>query len=93
MAPRVMTSSAGSTPRVMVLARRVGEGGGRVGSVFVVQPGIGPFLGLDVGDAVELGELLAFVSDWLAGDPDRLDASLSEFVGVPGYVGAVCTGG
>ena len=57
----------------------------------MVQPGIGPFLGLDAGDAVELGELLAFLSDWLASDPDRLDASLSEFVGVPGYVGAVCT--
>jgi hypothetical protein len=56
----------------------------------VVQPG-GPFLGLDAGDAVELGELLAFLSDWLASDPDRLDASLSEFVGVPGYVDAVCT--
>ena len=57
----------------------------------MVQPGIGPFLGLDAGDAVELGELLAFLSDPLASDPDRLDASLSEFVGVPGYVGAVCT--
>jgi hypothetical protein len=30
---------------------------------------IGPFLGLDAGDAVELGELLAFLSDWLASDP------------------------
>jgi len=37
---------------------------------------IGPFLGLDAGDAVELGELLAFLSDWLASDPNRLDASL-----------------
>jgi hypothetical protein len=35
--------------------------------------------------------LLAFVSDWLASDPNRLDASLYEFVGVPGYVGPVCT--
>jgi hypothetical protein len=32
-----------------------------VGCAFVVQPGIGPFLGLDAGDAVELGELLAFL--------------------------------
>jgi hypothetical protein len=31
-----------------------------------------PFLGLDTGDAVELGELLAFVSDWLASDPTGL---------------------
>jgi hypothetical protein len=57
----------------------------------VQQPGVGPFLGLDAGDAVELGELLAFVSDWLASDPNRLDASLYEFVGVPDYVGPVCT--
>jgi len=67
-----------------------GEGG--VGSAVVVQqPGVGPFQGLDAGDAVELGELLAFVSDWLASDPNRLDASLYEFVGVPDYVGPVCT--
>ena len=57
----------------------------------VQQPGVGPFLGLDAGDAVELGELLGFVSDWLASDPSRLDASLYEFVGVPDYVGPVCT--
>jgi hypothetical protein len=63
-----------------------------VGSVVVVQqPGVGPFQGLDAGDAVELGELLAFVSDWLASDPNRLDASLYGFVGVPDYVGPVCT--
>lgn len=52
---------------------------------------IGPFRGLDVSEAVELGELLAFVSDWLASDPNRLDASLYEFVGVPDHVGPVCT--
>jgi hypothetical protein len=57
----------------------------------VQQPGVGRFQGLDAGDAVELGELLAFVSDWLASDPNRLDASLYEFVGVPDYVGRVCT--
>lgn len=33
--------------------------------------------------------MLAFVSDWLASDPNRLDASLYEFVGVPDYVGRV----
>jgi hypothetical protein len=50
-----------------------------------------PFRDFDVGEVVELGELLAFVSDWLASDPNRLDASLYEFVGVPDYVGPVCT--
>ena len=84
-------------PHVMGKLSRGGEspragGEGEVGSVVVVQqPGFGPFLGLDAGDAVELGELLAFVSDWLASDPNRLDASLYEFVGVPDYVGPVCT--
>ena len=62
-----------------------------VGSAFVVEPGIGPFRGLDAGDAAELGELLAFLGEWLASDPNRLDASLYEFVGVPDYVGPVCT--
>jgi hypothetical protein len=57
----------------------------------VAEPWIGQFRGLDVSEAVELGELLAFVSDWLASDPNRLDASLYEFIGVPDYVGPVCT--
>jgi hypothetical protein len=61
-----------------------------VGSTFVAEP-IGPFLGLDAGEAVELGELLAFFSDWLASDPNRIDASLHDFVGVPHHVGAACT--
>lgn len=51
---------------------------------------MGPFLGLDVDDAVELGELLAFISDWLASDPNRLDASLYDYAGTPDHVGAVC---
>lgn len=51
---------------------------------------MGPFLGLDVGDAVELGELLAFLSDWLANDPNRLDASLHDYVGAPDHLGASC---
>lgn len=42
----------------------------------------GSFLGLDAVDAVEPGELLAFLSDWLCSDPDRLDASLPDFVGL-----------
>jgi hypothetical protein len=50
---------------------------------------IGPFLGLDISEAVELGELLAFLSDWLASDPNRLDASLHGFAGVPDYAGSV----
>jgi hypothetical protein len=37
-----------------------------------------PVICLDTGDAVELAELLEFVSDWLAADPDELRASLAE---------------
>jgi hypothetical protein len=44
--------------------------------------------GLAAGDAIELGELLAFLSDWLASDPNRLDASLQDFVGAADYVGS-----
>jgi hypothetical protein len=54
----------------------------------VAEP-IGPFLGLDASQAVELGELLAFLSDWLASDPNRLDASLHDFIGAPDYLGSV----
>ncbi|MBS4728862.1 hypothetical protein MSM1_11150 [Mycobacterium sp. SM1] len=48
---------------------------------------IGPFLGLDAADAVELGELLAFLSlsDWLASDPNRLDTSLHDYVAPPDH--------
>jgi hypothetical protein len=49
-----------------------------------------PFLGLDAVDAVELGGLLAFLSDWLASDPNRLEASLYDYVAAPDHVGAVC---
>lgn len=31
-----------------------------------------PTVNLDTGDAVELAELLQFLHDWLAADPDRL---------------------
>ena len=51
---------------------------------------IGPFLGLDAADAVELGELLTFLSDWLASDPNRLDASLHDYVAAPDHTGAPC---
>lgn len=57
---------------------------------FVAELRIGAFLGLDAGEAVELGELLAFLSDWLASDPNRLEASLYGFVSVPDYVGPAC---
>jgi len=40
---------------------------------------------LDTGDAIELAEMLQFLADWLAADPDRLDASLTRFVGHPAY--------
>jgi hypothetical protein len=56
----------------------------------VAEP-IGPFMGFDAVDAVELGELLALLSDWMASDPNRLDASLHDFVGVADYVGPVST--
>ena len=37
-------------------------------------------------DAVELGELLTFLSDWLGGtDNPALAASFSRFVGTDGY--------
>ena len=57
----------------------------------MAEPRIGAFLGLDAGEAVELGELLAFLGDWLGSDPNRLDASLYEFVGVSSDVGPVCS--
>lgn len=44
-----------------------------------------PAFSLDVADATELAELLRFLNDWLASDPDQLDASLRRFVGHPAY--------
>jgi hypothetical protein len=46
---------------------------------------------LDAADAVELGEILAFLSDWLASDPNRLDASLYEFLATPNLAGSAAT--
>ena len=40
---------------------------------------------LDATDAVELAEMLQFLSQWLARDPARLAASLEQFVGHPAY--------
>jgi hypothetical protein len=44
-----------------------------------------PQVCLDAGDAVELGEMLGFIGDWLLSDRDRLAESLRRFVGVDGY--------
>jgi hypothetical protein len=32
---------------------------------------------------------LTFLNDWLASDPNRLDASLHDFIGAPDYLGSV----
>jgi hypothetical protein len=40
---------------------------------------------LDAGDAVELGEMLEFIGDWLRSDRGRLAESLRRFVGIDGY--------
>lgn len=40
---------------------------------------------LKIGDAVELGEMLEFLSDWLGSGRDTLGASLARFVGSPDY--------
>jgi len=44
-----------------------------------------PEVRLNVGDAAELAEMLEFLSEWLARDPGRLAASLTQFVGHPAY--------
>jgi hypothetical protein len=44
-----------------------------------------PEVRLDAADAAELGEMLQFLSGWLARDPARLGPSLEEFVGHPAY--------
>jgi hypothetical protein len=40
---------------------------------------------LDAGDAVELGELLEFLGDWLVCDRIRLADSLGRFLGADAY--------
>jgi hypothetical protein len=47
-----------------------------------------PTTSLDTSDAAELAQMLQFLTDWLAADPDQLDASLTRFVGHRAY-GAV----
>lgn len=35
--------------------------------------------------------MLGFLSDWLASDPNRLDASLHDFLAVPNHIARACT--
>jgi len=44
-----------------------------------------PEVRLDTTDAIELAEMLQFLSQWLTCDPAHLGASLEEFVGNPAY--------
>ena len=44
-----------------------------------------PQVCLDAGDAVELGEMLEFLGEWLVCDRSRLADSLGRFVGSDGY--------
>ena len=61
-----------------------------MGSAFVAEP-IGPFMGFDAVDAVELASCWPRFSDWMASDPNRPDASLHDFAGVADCVGSVST--
>src|SRR5260370_30041969 len=44
-----------------------------------------PSMPIDVGDAIELAELLQFLSDWMESDRENLAGSLARFVGSPVY--------
>jgi hypothetical protein len=44
-----------------------------------------PSMPLDVGDAIELAELLQFLSNWLESDHGNLAESLARFVGSTAY--------
>jgi hypothetical protein len=45
-----------------------------------------PDINLELGEAVELAELLAFLADWLSGSQRQtLADSLTAFAGHPGY--------
>lgn len=45
-----------------------------------------PGITLDLGDAAELAEMLAFLADWLTGSQKQtLAGSLAAFVGPPAY--------
>jgi hypothetical protein len=40
---------------------------------------------IDTADAIELAETLQLIARWLAADPERLAASLLDFIGHPAY--------
>jgi hypothetical protein len=40
---------------------------------------------IDTADAIELAETLQLITRWLAADPERLTASLLDFIGHPAY--------
>ena len=44
-----------------------------------------PDVPVALDDVVELADCLVFLSGWLASDPDNLGASLTRYVGSPGY--------
>jgi hypothetical protein len=44
-----------------------------------------PSLPLDVGDAIELAELLELLGNWLESDHDNLAESLARFIGSTAY--------
>lgn len=44
-----------------------------------------PQIMLDLNDAAELGQLLAFLDDWLGADRPTFEPSLGRFVGHSGY--------
>lgn len=44
-----------------------------------------PQIRLDHADALELAELLTFLTDWHTADPDTLNTSLTHYVGHPAY--------
>jgi hypothetical protein len=40
---------------------------------------------IDTADAIELAETLQLITRWLTADPERLTASLLDFIGHPAY--------
>ena len=40
---------------------------------------------IDTADAIELAETLKLIARWLTADPERLAASLLDFIGHPAY--------
>lgn len=40
---------------------------------------------IDTADAIELAETLQLIARWLTADPERLAASLLDFIGHPAY--------